>query len=138
MTMAKEVVREFLLQVRSGKHPERAGKYMATQVEAHQVQAEAPATVVRTPQQYTAHVREMLAVYGPFEFSIDELLSEDDRVYARWHQVGRHQGALDGHAPTGRPLTQYTSAVYRVRDEVIVEYWIQIDRQGVLAQLQAS
>ncbi|BCJ26447.1 ester cyclase [Actinocatenispora sera] len=135
---AKELVREFLLEVRSGRHPERTDRYLAPEVRAHQVQAEDPVTVVRTPQQYTEHVHEMLDANGRFEFVLDELLAEGDRVYARWHQVGRHVGTVDGHAPTGRPLIQFTSAVYRVRDGAIVEYWIQIDRAGIAAQLAAD
>ncbi|MDQ1022326.1 putative ester cyclase [Streptomyces afghaniensis] len=31
-----------------------------------------------------------------------------------------------------------TSTVYRVEDGLIVEYWIQIDRQGITAQLQQA
>lgn len=31
-----------------------------------------------------------------------------------------------------------TSAVYRVEHGRIVEYWIQIDRQGITAQLQQA
>jgi predicted ester cyclase len=135
---AKELVRGFLSEVRSGRHPERAGRYLAPEVRAHQVQSEDPVTVVRTPQQYTEHVQEMLDANGRFEFAIDELLGDGDRVYARWHQVGRHVGTVDGHAPTGRPLVQCTSAVYRVHDGAIVEYWIQIDRAGVAAQLAAD
>ncbi len=43
---------------------------------------------------------------------------------------------MDGHPPTGAPVTAVTGAVYRVEDGLIVEYWIQIDRQGGTAQLR--
>lgn len=108
---------------------------MAERVLAHQVTAEAPTTVERTPKQYADHVREMRDAYGPFTLTVDELLAEDDRVYARWTHVGRHVGPIDGYEPTGVELTQIASAVYRVENGLIVEYWIQIDRQGVVAQL---
>ncbi|GAA2789037.1 hypothetical protein GCM10019017_38010 [Streptomyces showdoensis] len=137
MIDAKETVHQFLLQVRSGLHPERAGRFMADRVRAHQVESEAPAIVERTPQQYAEHVREMLDAYGAFTLTVDELIAEGDRVYARWTQTGRHVGPVAGHPPTGAPVTAMTSAVYRVEDGLIVEYWIQIDRQGIAAQLQA-
>jgi predicted ester cyclase len=35
-------------------------------------------------------------------------------------------------------VTQVTSAVYRVADGLIVEYWIQIDRPGLAAQLRKA
>ncbi|CAG7645479.1 hypothetical protein SBRY_40166 [Actinacidiphila bryophytorum] len=91
--------------------------------------------VERTPQQYTEHVQEMLDAYGAFTLTVDELIAEGDRVYARWTQVGRHVGPVDGHPPTGAEVTSITSAVYRIEDGLIVEYWIQIDRQGIAGQL---
>ncbi|MFE2019116.1 ester cyclase [Streptomyces sp. NPDC059499] len=135
---AKNTVRQFFLQVRSGLHPDRAAHFMADRVRAHQIVSEAPAVVERTPQQYTEHVREMLDAYGPFTLTVDELIAEGDRVYARWTQSGRHVGPVDHHPPTGAPVTAMTSAVYRVTQGRIVEYWIQIDRQGITAQLKRT
>ncbi|MEU1847839.1 ester cyclase [Streptomyces sp. NPDC019990] len=111
---------------------------MADRVRAHQVVPEAPAVVERTPQQYTEHVEEMLDAYGAFTPTVDELIAEGDRVYARWTQEGWHVGPVDHHPPTGAQVTTITSAVYRVEDGLIVEYWIQIDRQGITAQLQQA
>ncbi|MFJ8469805.1 ester cyclase [Streptomyces swartbergensis] len=138
MTNAKDTVHQFLLQVRSGLHPDRASHFMADRVRAHQVVSEAPVVVERTPQQYTEHVEEMLDAYGAFTLTVDELIAEGDRVYARWTQIGRNVGPVDHHPPTGAQVTAMTSAVYRVEDGVIVEYWIQIDRQGIAAQLQQA
>ncbi|MGW3090041.1 ester cyclase [Streptomyces sp. NPDC001108] len=45
---------------------------------------------------------------------------------------------MGGHAPTGARITTMTSAVYRVEDGLIVEYWIQIDRQGTATQLRRA
>jgi predicted ester cyclase len=138
MTNAKDTVHQFLLQVRSGLHPDRASHFMAARVRAHQVVSEAPVVVERTPQQYTEHVEEMLDAYGAFTLTVDELIAEGDRVYARWTQNGRHVGPVDHHPPTGAQVTAMTSAVYRVEDGLIVEYWIQIDRQGITAQLEQA
>lgn len=131
------VVRDFLRVVRSGADPSQADRLMAATVIAHQVQAEDPATITRTPREDAEHVEEMLAAYGPFRLEIDELFGSGDRVYARWTQNGVHVGDVDGIAPTGRPVTQVTSCVYRVADGRIAEYWIQIDRWGLRAQLAA-
>jgi predicted ester cyclase len=135
---AKELVRAFLLQVRSGAHPEYADRFLAARVLAHQVQAENPVIVERSPHDYAEHVRQMTDLYGDFTIEIEELIAEGDRVYARWSQHGRHDGTVDGRPPTGAPLTQLTSAVYRVADGRITEYWIQIDRAGLDAQLHSG
>ncbi|WP_037912784.1 ester cyclase [Actinacidiphila yeochonensis] len=138
MTNAKDIVRQFLLQVRTGLHPDRADRFMAGRVQAHQVVSEAPVVVERTPQQYAEHVQEMLDAYGDFTLTVDELIAEDDRVYARWTQVGTHVGPIDHYPPTGAQITETASAVYRVEDGLIAEYWIQIDRQGITAQLEQA
>lgn len=117
----KNIIQSFLLEVRSGKNPDATADYMADSVRAHQVASEAPVTVVRTPAEYAEHVREMKAEYGDFEFEIEELIAEGDRVYARWNQLGNG-------------IRQFTSCVYRLENGLIVEYWIQIDRLGLEIQ----
>ncbi|HET9432078.1 MAG TPA: ester cyclase, partial [Chitinophagaceae bacterium] len=91
-----------------------------------------------TPQDYSEHVKEFLSVYGNFSFEISELISEGDKVYARWIQKGKHLAEIDGYAPTGKPLTEIASAVYRLDNNKIAEYWIQIDRLGFEKQLQKN
>lgn len=135
---AKQVVERFLKNVRSGIHPEKAHEYMADTVFAHQVNSENPVTVSRTPANYAAHVQEFLRLFGKFDFTVTELLAEDDKVYARWVQKGRHQDTIDQYPPTGFPLVEYTSAVYRVVDGKIKEYWLQSDRFGFEEQLKKN
>ena len=134
----KEIVRVFLEQVRAGRHPEQARRYLAASVIAHQVTAEAPQDVLRTPEDYARHVAEFRQAWGEFDFEVTELIAEGDRVYARWRPRGCHLGEVDGHAPTHRPVVELASAVYRVQDGRIVEYWIQVDRLGTEAQLRAN
>src|SRR5579884_2017810 len=105
----KEVVKGFIDIVRSGKDPERAAEFLATSVKAHQMNAEKAETVVRSPRDYSDHVREFLRLYGPFEFEITELLADGDKVYVRWKQTGRHLSEIDGFAPTGKPLIEIAS-----------------------------
>jgi predicted ester cyclase len=134
----KEVVKALLEEVRSGKFPDRASLYMAETVLAHQMNAENQTTVQRTPANYASHVREFLALYGKYTFEITELLSEGDKVYARWKQTGTHLATIDGYAATGKPLVEIASAVYRVANGKVVEYWIQIDRHGMDEQLRKN
>ena len=117
----KQIVYEFLQEVRSGENPSSAGKFMAAQVTANQVISEKSQVVIRTPDQYAEHVLEMKAEYGDFVFEIEELISEGDKVFARWSQVGNG-------------IKQLTSCVYRLELGQIVEYWIQIDRLGLQIQ----
>lgn len=131
-----EIVMAFLKEVRSGKKPENAVKYLAANVTAHQIDSESPVAIVRTPAEYTQHIHDFLEIYGNFDFEITEFITQSNKVYARWKQTGHHLREIEGFSPTGKQLVQFASAVYRVDNGLIVEYWIQIDRLGILIQLQ--
>jgi predicted ester cyclase len=85
---------------------------------------------------YANHIREFLTLYGNYTFEITELLAEGNKVYARWKQTGTHLTTIDGYTATGQPLVEIASAVYRVENGKIAEYWIQIDRFGLEEQLK--
>lgn len=133
---AKEVVRGFVNDIRSGKNLEKANYYMATEMLAHQVWAEGGSTVHRSPENYVAHIEEFIEAFGPFEVILEEIIAEGDRVFVRWRQEGRHNVSLEGEVPTGKLLVEITSTVYRVENGKIVEYWLQTDRQGMSNQLK--
>ena len=131
----EQVIREFLDEVRSGRNPEKAADLMAPKVLAHQMTTEHPEIVERSPRNYADHIREMKIAYGDYRMKVTELLVQGDRAYARWEQTGKHIGEVEGFPPTGRDVTELASAVFRVVDGRIVEYWVQIDRAGLTAQL---
>lgn len=135
---AAAVVRGFLDEVRSGRAPEKAVNYLAPEVRAHQVTAEGESVVVRSPEAYARHVQEFRQLFGDFSFTIQEFISDEDKVFVRWRQDGHHLGSLDGETPTGAPLTELTSVVYRVEAGKIAEYWLQTDRKGLELQLQRA
>jgi predicted ester cyclase len=134
----KEVVQGFLNQVRSGKAPDKAVQYLASKVLAHQMNSENETTVLRNPEDYAAHVKDFKRIYGNFDFEVTQLLADGDHVYARWKQTGCHMGPIDGVAPSGLPVIEIASAVYRVVDGKISEYWIQLDRKGFDFQIEAN
>jgi predicted ester cyclase len=135
---SEKIVRSFLQIVRSGKVPERAAGFMADTVIAHQMNSEKPGIIKRTPQNYTDHVKEFLALYGPYTFEITELIANNDKVYARWKQTGKHLADIGQYKATRLPLIEIGSAVYRINNGKIVEYWVQIDREGFDLQLQQN
>ncbi|WP_344301779.1 ester cyclase [Nocardioides bigeumensis] len=137
MPAAARVVTDFLANLRLTGDAVAARRLFADRVSAHQVVAETDETVVRRPEEYADHVADMVAANGPFQIQVEELLVEGDHVYVRWHQ----QGWTDPNAGVDaarRPLREAASAVYRVAEGRIQEYWIQIDRLGALRQLTDS
>lgn len=134
----EQIVREFFEEVRSGNNPDYSNQLMAEQVLAHQIVSEVEQTVLRTPKDYAEHVREMIEAYGNFSLEIQEFLVQGNKVYVRWKQVGKHVGEIDGFPPTGLPVIEIASAVYKIENEKIAEYWIQIDRSGIQKQLERN
>jgi predicted ester cyclase len=130
------VVSGFMADVRSGKSPDRAAAYMHNKVLAHQMNAEGETVVERTPAQYADHVRGFIATFGKYDFKVTEQIAQGDRVYVRWQQDGLHRATIDGELPSNKPLREIASAVFRVKDGKIAEYWIQIDRYGLDRQLK--
>lgn len=110
----EQVVRRFFDEVRTGAEVHRAHELLAPVVLAHQMDGRSPAeTVARTPDQYLHHVGELDEVYGGSRIAVEELLADGDKVYVRWRQSGTRASGL-------------ASAVYRVVDGRITEYWIQV------------
>jgi predicted ester cyclase len=134
----REVVQQFLSTVRISGEDEAAEQVLAPVVECHQVMSEDDVTLTRTPHEYAEHVRDMRRAFGPFRFSVEEMLVDGDRVYVRWRQSGQHVGPIEGYSPTGLPLVDVGSAVYRVSAGRIAEYWVQVDRAGLSAQLERA
>ncbi|MFJ8517155.1 ester cyclase [Lysinibacillus xylanilyticus] len=134
----EQIVKKFFEEVRSGNNPDYATELMADQVLAHQVISEEESTVLRTPTDYAEHVKEMVEAYGNFLLEIQEFMVQGNKVYVRWKQVGTHVGEVDGFQPTSLPVIEIASAVYRIEEEKIVEYWIQIDRAGIEKQLNRN
>ena len=135
---SEKIVRGFFQIVRSGREPERAAEFMADTVLAHQMNSENPETIRRTPQNYAAHIKEFLALYGQYDLEVTELIAKDDKGYVRWMQTGKHLQDIDEHRATNLPLVEVGSAVYRIENGKIAEYWIQLDRQGLELQLQQN
>ncbi|NCD72555.1 Rid family detoxifying hydrolase [Mucilaginibacter agri] len=135
---SEKTVRDFLEIVRSGKAPQRAGEFLADSAKAHQLNAEHPETIVRGPENYAQHVADFRSAYGHYQFNIDELFANGDKVYARWQQTGTQIADVDGFKATGLPVTVYINAVFKVANGKIVEYWVMTDRKGVDLQLQAN
>ncbi|HJP63313.1 MAG TPA: Rid family hydrolase [Mucilaginibacter sp.] len=135
---SEKIVKGFFQIVRSGREPERAAEFMADTILAHQMNSENPETIRRTPQNYANHIKEFLAQYGQYDLVITELIGNKDKVYVRWKQTGKHLQDIDGHKATNLRLIEVGSAVYRIKNGKIADYWLQLDRQGFELQLQQN
>jgi steroid delta-isomerase-like uncharacterized protein len=70
-----------------------------------------------------------------FQLTIDDLVSQGDRVAIRITGRGTHRGSMFGEAPTGKALTVYGIVMFRVSDGRIVEDWEALDEQYLREQV---
>jgi steroid delta-isomerase-like uncharacterized protein len=68
---------------------------------------------------------------------VEELISTDDRVVARWTGTGTHRGELMGIPPTGKSVEVDALTVFRIADGKIAEEWTVWDALGLLQQVGA-
>ena len=68
-------------------------------------------------------------------FTIEDFVSQGEKVAARWTFHGTHNGNFMGVAPTGREVVVAGVAVYRLADEKIEEVWLSWDVFGLFKQL---
>lgn len=67
-----------------------------------------------------------LALFPDLQFTVDEQVSEDDRVASRWRLRGTHRG---------RPVELWGIVISRLEDGRIVEDWAASDSLDLLRQL---
>lgn len=73
-----------------------------------------------------------------FDFTVEDQISEGDRVCTRWAWRGTHNGDFLGLQPTGMDVTMTGTVIHRFRDDgKIVEGWWQYDLLGLMGQLGA-
>ncbi len=72
---------------------------------------------------------------GHYQCDILDMIEEDNKVWARMHYSGIHQGELFGHAPTHGKLKWEGVALFAFRDGRISELWALGDVQSVIKQL---
>lgn len=73
-----------------------------------------------------------------FAFTVEDQLTQGERVCTRWAWNGTHKGDFMGIPATGKQVTMTGTTVFRCqKDGKIAEGWWQYDRLGLLAQLGA-
>ncbi|HET9851689.1 MAG TPA: ester cyclase [Candidatus Limnocylindrales bacterium] len=72
------------------------------------------------------------------EFTIHDLIAEDDRVAARLSTSARHTGTFMGIEPTGNRYSIDEIHIFRLRDGQLVEHWHAFDTASLMAQLKGE
>ncbi|WP_145027686.1 ester cyclase [Paenibacillus sp. Y412MC10] len=79
----------------------------------------------------------ILEAFPDKQYTVEEIIAEDDKVLVRMTVRGTHQGVFFGTAPTGRKMNVTLYRQYRLRDGKITEHRGWIDMVTMWSQIQA-
>ncbi len=69
--------------------------------------------------------------------TIEDMVSENDKVVLRWRIEGTHTGEFMGIAPSNKKITLDITEIFRVANGQLVEAWDQFDRLSLMQQIGA-
>ncbi len=69
--------------------------------------------------------------------TIEDMVSEGDKVVLRWRVEGTHTGEFMGVAPSNKKITLGITEIFRVENGQLVEAWDQFDQLGLMQQIGA-
>jgi predicted ester cyclase len=74
--------------------------------------------------------------FPDIQYSVDDIIAENDKVVVRWTFHGTHLGPFEGREPTGRQVTNRAIAIFRLQEDRVIERWALVE--GVAHQLRTS
>lgn len=87
------------------------------------------------PEGFKPFFQSFLDAFPDLHVTVEDVISEGDKVAARCTVTGTHVGEGIGVAATGRPVTFSGMCMVRVRDGKIVEAWNNFDFMMMFQQI---
>lgn len=73
-----------------------------------------------------------------YQLLADDLIVEGNKATARFKLKGVHKGELFGNAPTGNNIDVDGIIIYELKNNKIVNHWMQADNVALMQQIGAS
>ena len=80
-------------------------------------------------------VKRVREAFPDFRETVEDVLTDGDKVVTRFTASGTHLGMLRGFAPTGKAFRMAEIGIFRVAGGQIAEKWGMADRLGMFQQL---
>jgi steroid delta-isomerase-like uncharacterized protein len=82
-----------------------------------------------------ARVQLLQDAFDPLEFTIEDIIAEDDKVVVRWKNAGNNSGSFLGMPPTNKDISIAGIDIHEVRDGRLAEHWHVVDQLTQLQQM---
>lgn len=77
-----------------------------------------------------------LNAFPDYRVNLHDVLSDEDKVVARYTFTGTHKDSVLGIPPTGKEVKVTGIWICRVENSLLIECWEEYDEQGLVRQLQ--
>ena len=76
-----------------------------------------------------------ITAFPDCKLTVEDMISEGDKVAARWTFSGTHKAEFMGIAPTNKEMSFQAFSVHRIVGSRIAEAWVNFDAMGLMQQL---
>jgi len=89
------------------------------------------------PEGYIRLFSSLRTSFPDLVVSVDQLVTDEDKIALAYTITGTHKGEFLGVAPTGRKIRARGVQIARFKDGKLVERWGSSDQLGILQQIGA-
>jgi len=90
------------------------------------------------PGGYLSIIGMMRSGFPDIQWTLEDIVAEEEKVAARYIMRGTHQGSFFGLPPTGKSIQVQAINFYRLSNNQIIEEFGQPDMLGLLQQIGAA
>ena len=135
-TKNEQVVRRFIEELWNERKAELADELIAKDCRSHQLRSGAEdVPMPRGPKEMKQHVAEWLRGFPDLKFTIEQIFSAGDKVFAQTVMQGTHTGIWFEVPATNKRVTIRAMTVHRVVRGKIAEDWVMVGSLGFFQQL---
>ncbi|MFN2191152.1 MAG: ester cyclase [Candidatus Promineifilaceae bacterium] len=132
----KQTLSQFMDQVWNQGNYDQIPKFVAPQYEIKNDPGDQWNGQVIDNETFKERVAYSRNAFPDLNFTIQEMVAEDDRVAASWIMSGTHMGDLPQLPATGRKFSITGITIYYFEDGKVSGHWQAFDQLGFLSQIQ--
>ncbi|BBB68196.1 hypothetical protein UNDYM_3943 [Undibacterium sp. YM2] len=88
--------------------------------------------------EFAANIAGLRKAFPDVHFVLEDIFGAADRIAVRWSFTATHSAPFAGFPASGKAVTQQGNVIYRIKDGKIAQAWVQIDRLGLIQQLELN
>lgn len=130
----KSIVRRLYEEVWNKRRLEVVGELISP---SHAVQRTDTTDPGIGPEAYERNVTEFVTAFPDLQFTLLDMVAEDDKVVVYWNISGTQQGEFRGIAATGRKISVDGITINQLANGKIMDSYVSYDALGLMQQLGA-